>query len=643
MVLCCVVTVCVCGILFVHHGGGGDVLALMPWCRQPAAAAEGDDVKLSSQPAGSAPQPAPAQPVMTPPSVTAIHASATLVGQDPAHVPAWDCTAPQRGLSCVENMTVRSGWFDLRQPALEFPVEVPLRLYALPGGETGVPPRFASWAHGLTVECLLVPKSVEGLLFSSNGVDCTDEAVTDYTDALLALARLYEDSVELTTVSASPLGCTLPAAALRGYVDSASHLWTVDAFPHQTHALGVARCFLPSPGRAGETPPPRRPAESPAYSPHDAGRVNDDVKRNAGGPTGETALLARLARELKPLLRVNGHVVVAPYEVQDVWWTPFHNDLPKYAIQTGVGPLRGDPPLLPQWLVTQRDLGSQHVYAFVLPSTSGAARALLEAAQTAGFVTIIHWPVWLSGLNVYYWSQLLGYQEVLYRAARHVGEVPAQEHAPSHLWLLDTDDLFVGSTPETATYTAFLRTHHEKCSYSCGLAWIPYYPECGGKEPGVLHTPPLTGTADPTNPAHAVQHTALDFTPRPYSNYKSVHNLRAVYVVGGHGVQDRDIYTLQPSQFALGDDSFASAHVAHVRRGYTPPQWYLDAVNVTACKSSGPFRSGVSRRSEYEPLPALLLSSPHLRTLVPELYRAAVDSLSGEERGQGLVMTSFGV
>ena len=196
----------------------------------------------------------------------------------------------------------------------------------------------------------------------------------------------------------------------------------------------------------------------------------------------------------------------------------------------------GQPPFLAEWVRYQRSIGVSHIQMIAEPSIlqSGALNhSSVKKALEEGFLSVDIWPKWFSASQIYDHSQLLAYDDCLYRF----------QGTYDFLFPHDADDFFVPVQSDQRKLQYYINKYCSNAG-SCVLGWYQMCPSCGV----------VRETAEDGN----VTDTLASFD-RCYKLTKALHNLPVTYDVGTH-----DGYRWAPGYGRVVVPETAM-YVAHVR------------------------------------------------------------------------------
>lgn len=129
------------------------------------------------------------------------------------------------------------------------------------------------------------------------------------------------------------------------------------------------------------------------------------------------------------------------------------------------------PHFISEWLRYQRTIGIDHIHITAEDSfekAGGFKNPYLKQGMDEGFVSVEVWTRWLNTHQLSYHSQLLAYEDCIYRLSGTY----------DYLIMVDTDDFFVPRVPGEPTIQYYVSGWCHN-SGTCLLSWIRYYPDCG--------------------------------------------------------------------------------------------------------------------------------------------------------------------
>ena len=133
------------------------------------------------------------------------------------------------------------------------------------------------------------------------------------------------------------------------------------------------------------------------------------------------------------------------------------------------------PPLLEHWLRYQRTIGIDHIYLIAEDSFVDAGnleKSLLKEMMRSGYLSIEFWTPHLTSQEIFYHSQMLGYEDCIYR----------YQGTYDYVMAIDVDIFYVLLLPGEP----YIQFYAEKwCSVgTCTFDLIQYFYECGIDEVG---------------------------------------------------------------------------------------------------------------------------------------------------------------
>ena len=170
----------------------------------------------------------------------------------------------------------------------------------------------------------------------------------------------------------------------------------------------------------------------------------------------------------------------------------------------------GTPPIFDHWLRYQRTIGIDHIYLIAEDSFRDAGyleKSPLKEMMRSGYLSIEFWTPHLTSQEIFYHSQMLGYEDCIYR----------YQGTYDYVMATDVDIFYVLLLPGEP----YIQYYAEKwCSVgSCVFDWIQYFRDCGIDKVG----------PDGNVTAHLLSHRS--FKRR---EGKSGHRLSAVLDIGIH-------------------------------------------------------------------------------------------------------------
>lgn len=131
----------------------------------------------------------------------------------------------------------------------------------------------------------------------------------------------------------------------------------------------------------------------------------------------------------------------------------------------------GQPPFLGEWVRYQKTIGISHIQMIAEPSIldSGALNCpSVRKAMLDGFLSVDIWHKWFSAAQIYDHSQLLAYEDCLYRF----------QGTYDYLFLNDADDFFVPLQSDHRHISYYIKKY---CAHAgtCELSWYQMCPTCG--------------------------------------------------------------------------------------------------------------------------------------------------------------------
>ena len=208
--------------------------------------------------------------------------------------------------------------------------------------------------------------------------------------------------------------------------------------------------------------------------------------------------------------------------------------------------LYDSPPLLNDWLRYQRTIGVDHVHFIAEESfqMSGGLNEYFRQALREGYVTMDVWRPWLSECETRYHSQMVAYEDCIYRL----------RGTYDYVFMLDVDDFFVPLVQGRPKLSYYIKKWCRQGS--CTFQWTEFYPDCGLKD-NVSKDGNVTSLL--TSSVH-----------RDRIEGKSLHKLSAILDAGIHRpatLMDGYTKSMVPRN---------KAYVAHIRKGWTPFRCKID-------------------------------------------------------------------
>ena len=172
----------------------------------------------------------------------------------------------------------------------------------------------------------------------------------------------------------------------------------------------------------------------------------------------------------------------------------------------------GQPPFLGEWVRYQKTIGISHIQMIAEPSIqdSGALNdPSVKKAIDEGFLAVDIWHTWFSPAQIHDHSQLLAYEDCLYRF----------QGTYDYLFPHDADDFFVPVISDQKQLQYYINKHCSKAG-TCAMEWYQMCPTCG-----ILHEAGEDGN---------VTDTLGYFDRCRREETKSVHNIAVTFDVSGH-------------------------------------------------------------------------------------------------------------
>ena len=198
----------------------------------------------------------------------------------------------------------------------------------------------------------------------------------------------------------------------------------------------------------------------------------------------------------------------------------------------------GTPPVLDNWLRYQKTIGVDHVYLIAEKSFGDAGnleRSPLKEMIRGGYISVEIWTPYLTAFEIFYHSQMLGYEDCIYRF----------QGTYDYAFTYDPDLFFV---PLVIGELSIQYYAERLCSKgSCTFRQIQYFLDCGVSKVG----------ADGNVTAHLLS--------KKYFNRhegRGLHKLHASVDVGIHSA-----LKLRPG-YVMKSVPASLAYVAHISPGY---------------------------------------------------------------------------
>ena len=203
------------------------------------------------------------------------------------------------------------------------------------------------------------------------------------------------------------------------------------------------------------------------------------------------------------------------------------------------------PSFLKEFLLYYKHLGVDHVYmvaedSFILQGNLEGDE-FIKKALLEGFVSVSFWHKWLNNSEIFYDSQLLAYQNCIYRF----------QGTYDYVFHVDSDDHFIPLVSHQTKLDYYI-THYCKNAGSCRLKWIEYYPDCGQDWSRV-------------GPHGNVTNTILSKRKKTRIATKSIHLIRAMLDTGTHSLEQM----LKGYKHRVVPSNVC--YVAHLRKKMFPP------------------------------------------------------------------------
>ena len=185
---------------------------------------------------------------------------------------------------------------------------------------------------------------------------------------------------------------------------------------------------------------------------------------------------------------------------------------PKNSVVSCLAPGYGNPRFLPHFLRYEKVTGVSHVHMIGEQSIVAALdHPDVKGAIEEGFLTVDIWPRWFSMWQIYYHSQLLAYQDCLYRF------LGSYEYVFTH----DADDFFVPLLQDQKTLGYYLSRHCPRGT--CKFSWEEFEPK------GLTFTGPIGEDGNVTDKV-VTKHSRV-----PRLVYKCVHRIDDLFELEIHG------------------------------------------------------------------------------------------------------------
>ena len=196
------------------------------------------------------------------------------------------------------------------------------------------------------------------------------------------------------------------------------------------------------------------------------------------------------------------------------------------------------PPVLDNWLRYQKTIGVDHVYLIAEKSFRDAGnleRSPLKEMIRSGYASVEIWTPYLTGFEVFYHSQMLGYEDCIYRF----------QGTYDYVITYDTDIFFVLLVPGELSIQYYAE---RLCSLgSCLFKVLTYFLDCGVSKVG----------ADGNVTAHLL--SKKYFSGR---DGRGLHKLHASVDIGIHEANE-----LMPG-YVTKNVPASLAYLAHITPGY---------------------------------------------------------------------------
>lgn len=202
------------------------------------------------------------------------------------------------------------------------------------------------------------------------------------------------------------------------------------------------------------------------------------------------------------------------------------------------------PHFIDEWLHYQRTIGIDHIHIIAEDSfekAGGFNNPYLKQGMNQGFVSVEVWTRWLKSNHIFYHSQVLAYQDCIYRFS----------DTYDYLLMVDSDDFFVPRVPGEPKIHYYVNNWCQN-SGTCLLTWVRYYPDCGVGQ---------------VNEDGNVTAKLSSYVPSPNMHKgktKALHRPATVVDVGIHSV----FQSLKGTKFRRMPRT--KAYIAHIRTGALP-------------------------------------------------------------------------
>ena len=182
----------------------------------------------------------------------------------------------------------------------------------------------------------------------------------------------------------------------------------------------------------------------------------------------------------------------------------------------------GKPSWLSEWLVYQKTIGVDHIYLYAQQSfidDGSANNTILQQYLDTNYATLDVWPAYLNNSQVYYYQQVLFYQDCIYRHRKTF----------DYALLYDTDDFFVPAVPGETDIHYYVQKLFEVSNTrdsaigSINFLWSLYHPDCG-----------LTQDPSTIKDGNITRYLVNKKKDKSNEYIKSIHKLSAVNEIGVH-------------------------------------------------------------------------------------------------------------
>ena len=143
----------------------------------------------------------------------------------------------------------------------------------------------------------------------------------------------------------------------------------------------------------------------------------------------------------------------------------------KITIVSCIATQYGQPPFLAEWVRYQKTIGIDHIHMVAEPSVheSGALDdPTVKKAIEEGFLSVDIWYKWFSAAQIFDHSQILAYNDCLYRF----------QGTYDYVFPHDADDFFVPLVPDHRQLPYYVTKYCKKAG-TCHMPWYQMCPTCG--------------------------------------------------------------------------------------------------------------------------------------------------------------------